>query len=61
MTTQEVFDIGTAASKLNIGTMEVRDQIAYLKAATEFAEKLKPLVIKYLSDTMTESTFLFKM
>ena len=41
--------------------MDVADQIKYLSAMNQFAEHVKPLVLKYVNDMPRGSKFLFKM
>lgn len=54
----EVFD---ALSKLDLASMDVVDQMAYILAANQFAERTKPLIVKYADKLPEKTTFLFKM
>lgn len=61
MNQQGIIDIMTSVGTLNLSEMEVQDQALYLMSISQFAERMKPLVVKY-SDKMSEkSTFLFKV
>lgn len=61
MTAQEIGDIMQVASKLNINEMSFKDQMSFYLAIGEFAEKVKPLTIKYMNQDTVSGTFLFKM
>lgn len=61
MTQHEMMEVIDSVSKLNIEHMDMVDQIKYLSAMNQFAEHVKPLVLKYVNDMPKESKFLFKM
>lgn len=61
MTQREMTEVINSVSNLNIEYMDVRDQIKYLTAMNQFAESVKPLVLKYVNDMSKNSKFLFKM
>lgn len=61
MKLQEVNDIIQAFPKLDISEMEMEDQIYVMMATTQFAEKLKAIVVKYADKLPKSNTFLFKM
>lgn len=61
MTSQEISEIMTSASKLDIEHMDMRDQIKFFSAMCQFAEQVKPLVVKYSDKLPKGSKFLFKM
>lgn len=61
MTPQEISEIMAAASKLDIEHMDMRDQIKYFSATCQFAEQIKPLVVKYADKLPKGINFLFRM
>lgn len=61
MSIEEVNDIITAVSKLDIEKMDVQDQLLYLYAGLQYAETVKPLVIKYLDKLPEKTNFLLKL
>ncbi len=61
MTMFETQSIINSATQLEISRMEISDQMMYLSAISEMAEKIKPLVVKYSSELPSESKFLFRM
>lgn len=61
MTQQEMIEVIGFVSKLNIEHMDMTDQIKYLSAMNQFAESVKPLVLKYVNDMPRGNKFLFKM
>lgn len=61
MTQREMTEVIDSVSKLNVEYMDVADQIKYLSAMNQFAESVKPLVLKYVNDMPRGSKFLFKM
>lgn len=61
MTQREMTEVIDSVSKLDIGHMDITDQIKYLSAMNQFAESVKPLVLKYANDMPRGSKFLFKM
>ena len=61
MTQRETMEAIDSVSKLNIEHMDMADQIKYLSAMNQFAESVKPLVLKYVNDIPKGSKFLFKM
>lgn len=61
MTQREMSEVIDSVSKLNVEYMDVADQIKYLSAMNQFAEHVKPLVLKYVNDMPRGSKFLFKM
>lgn len=61
MTQREMTEVIDSVSKLNVECMDVADQIKYLSAMNQFAESVKPLVLKYANDMPRGSKFLFKM
>ena len=61
MTQQEMSDIFLSIEKLKLAEMDVQDQITCITAFSQFAETLKPLVVKYIDKVPTGNTFLFKL
>lgn len=61
MTQREMTEVINSVSKLDMGHMDMIDQIKYLYAMNQFAESVKPLVLKYVNDIPKGSKFLFKM
>lgn len=61
MTQREMTEVIDSVSKLNVECMDVADQIKYLSAMNQFAEHVKPLVLKYVNNLPGESKFLFKI
>lgn len=61
MTPTEIDNALKALSKLDIAQLDMGDQIIYLAALTEFAEKIKPIVLKYSDRLPNGSTFLLKI
>lgn len=61
MTQREMTEVIDSVSNLNAECMDVADQIKYLSAMNQFAESVKPLVLKYVNDMPRGSKFLFKM
>lgn len=61
MTQREMTEVIDSVSKLDMGHMDMADQIKYLYAMNQFAESVKPLVLKYVNDMPKGSKFLFKM
>lgn len=61
MQTEELNDIMQAISKLDIPSMEVQDQLLYLSAGLQFAEAVKPLVIKYADKLPSGTGFLMRL
>lgn len=54
-------EVINSVSNLNIEHMDMADQIKHLSAMNQFAESVKPLVLKYANDMPKGSKFLFKM
>lgn len=61
MTQREMTEVIDSVSKLDMGHMDMTDQIKYLSAMNQFAESVKPLVLEYVNDMPKGSKFLFKM
>ena len=61
MNQQEIIDIMNAVGTLNLAEMEIQDQALYLMSISQFAERMKPIVLKYTDKLSGKSTFLFKM
>lgn len=61
MNQQEIIDIMNAVGTLNLAEMEIQDQVLYFMSISQFAERMKPLVVKYSDKLPESSTFLFKM
>lgn len=61
MNQQEIIDIITSVGTLNLAEMEIQDQVLYLMSISQFAERMKPLVIKYADKLPEECKFLFKL
>lgn len=57
----EVSEVFNALSKLDFVSMDITDQMAYILAANQFAERMKPLIVKYAEKLPEKTTFLFKM
>ena len=61
MNMQEVPEIITAIGQLPMEQMDWKDQMFLIVEMAEFAQKMKPLVLKYADRLPESSTFLFKM
>lgn len=61
MNQQEIIDIFNAVGTLNLPEMEIQDQALYLMSISQFAERMKPIVLKYTDKLPKNSTFLFKI
>lgn len=61
MSIEEVNDIIIAISKLDIEKMDVQDQLLYLHAGLQYAETVKPLVIKHADKLPEKTNFLLKL
>lgn len=61
MTLYEMQSVIESASSLDMRYMETADQLIYISAISELAEKVKPLVVKYSNELPQESKFLFRM
>lgn len=60
MNSEEMSQITKWMSTLEVGTLDVLDQVAYFQAVGEMLEKVKPIAIKYIAKE-ENSTFLFKL
>lgn len=61
MTQREVFEIIDSISEINWNEAEFKDQILLSMSVTQFAEQVKPLIVKYADKLPEASTFLFKL
>lgn len=61
MTIQEINDVIPYIGKLDPEIMDIEDQMQYVLALNGLAERLKPLIIKYLSEEQDVGSFLFKL
>lgn len=61
MTAKETQEVMDAISKLDITQMDWKDQLLYMAAMSEAAERIKPLVVKYANRLPEKSTFLLKL
>lgn len=61
MNKQEIIDIMNAVGALNLAEMEIQDQALYLMSISQFAERMKPIALKYTDKLPENSTFLFKI
>lgn len=61
MRIDELPEVFNALSKLDFSQMDITDQMAYILAANQFAERIKPLIVKYADNLPEKTTFLFKM
>lgn len=61
MNQQEIIDILNFVGTFNLSEMEIQDQALYLMSISQFAKRMKPLVVKYSDKLPESSTFLFKM
>ena len=61
MTTQELNQVLNAMPLLKPDEMEIQDQLKYLSAMNQFAEQIKPLVVKYANKIPKGSNFLLKL
>lgn len=61
MRIEGINEVMSALSKLDFAQMDITDQMAYILAANQFAEKMKPIVVKYADKLPDKTTFLFKM
>lgn len=61
MRIEEINEVIQALPALDFASMDVTDQIAYILATNQFAESVKPLIVKYADKLPEKTTFLFKM
>jgi hypothetical protein len=61
MSIDEVNNIFKLVGELDMSRMEIQDQMRMSLAFCEFAETMKPIVMKYCNDLPEKSTYLFKM
>lgn len=61
MTSQEVIQTINAVSALNPDDTDVQDQLKFFSATLQFAEQIKPLVVKYANKMPKDSNFLLKL
>jgi len=61
MTFGEINEIMAKLITLNPSELPVEDQIVLMNAQLEYAETIKPIVIKHTAINNTSSNFLFKL
>lgn len=61
MRIDEINEVIQALPGLDFAQMDITDQMAYILAANQFAERMKPLITKYADKLPEKTTFLFKM
>jgi hypothetical protein len=61
MSIDEVNNIFKLVGELDMLEMELQDQMKMTLAYCEFAETMKPIVLKYCNELPEKSTYLFKM
>lgn len=61
MRIEEINEVIGALAKLDFASMDITDQMAYILADNQFAEKMKLIVAKYSDKLPKKTTFLFKM
>lgn len=61
MTFGEINEIMAKLITLNPSELPVEDQIVLMNAQMEYAETIKPIVIKHTAINNTSSNFLFKL
>lgn len=61
MTQREVIEIINSISKINWNEVEFKDQILISMSMTQFAEQVRPLIVKYADKLPESSTFLLKL
>lgn len=61
MTVRETQEVMEAIGKIDIAAMDWQDQLIYMAAMSEMAERVKPLVVKYANRLPESSTFLLKL
>lgn len=61
MTIEEIQAVLDAIGKIDIVAMDWIDQLAYMAAVGELAEKIRPLVVKYANELPRNETFLLKL
>ena len=61
MTISEAMDTINAISKIDMSCVDLKDQMEYMSALNGFAEKIKPIVIKYLDKVPPNANFLMKL
>lgn len=60
-TEREVMDTIESVNGLDFECMDLRDRVKFLDAMCQFAEQIKPIIVKYSNKMTEESTFLLKM
>lgn len=58
---EEAAEVIKAISVLDFPHMEVQDQAMFMLFTDQFAERIKPLIVKYADKLPEKTTFLFKM
>lgn len=61
MSSQNLDEIMKIIPKLDVESMEIQDQALFLINISNFAESMKPLIVKYADKTPKESKFLIKL
>lgn len=61
MTCQEAIDVINSISEINLEEADCQDQLLLVMATAQFAEQIKPIVVKYANKLPESSTFLFKL
>ena len=61
MNLEAVQNVMNEIENINIGELDVIDQLKFIEAMHTFAETVRPIVIKNNLEKSSGSTFLFKM
>lgn len=61
MTCQEAIDVINSISEINLEEADCQDQLLIAMATAQFAEQIKPIVVKYANKLPENSTFLVKL
>lgn len=61
MNLEEAVEVIEGCKDLDMTKFSLMDNITYIQACVEFAEKIKPLIIKSKLKEKEPSTFLFRM
>lgn len=61
MSIDEITETLKGLMKLDLSTMDAQDQFFYMMATAQYAEKLRPLVVKYSDQLPKNTSFLFRM
>ena len=61
MNTEEIIEILKFSNEIDVSKLSFMEQLYYMQTMCKFAEKLKPLAVKYAMKEHTKSTFLMRL